>query len=989
MATASPRLPAPYRRRAIEPLSLDSLHELTEHFGVKVSGDLLEPAAHMEALVRSPRVDFGELLTRLKRDELQAICEALGLGRGGREKQGLIDRILAGSANDGEIAPAAPAPPEPPATFALTSPEPRAPTKKRTPTKAPRRSAGAAPSVESYRYEETRKNNPPAGLVEFDKPPQQPTKKYRYDPHIDPQLEWAGKAERTSFEVDTVSLHIHERISTEAILRAVRREPAQRSLFGETVLSESKEIDFYAHDVGWSNRMILGDSLLVMNSLLEREHMAGQVQCIYMDPPYGVNFKSNFQPWIARREMKDGDDASLTREPEQIQAYRDTWTLGVHSYLTYMRDRLLLARELLATSGSIFVQISDENVHHVRELMDEVFGSDNFVSMISFKTTGGQTNRLLSGDGDYVLWYSKEKVKIKFRQLYRPRENGDDGAERYVRALSPDGTKSQRLSQEQIDGTEPMPPGWRQYRLTSLTSQRPPGDFVVEFEGEPYKPRNTYWKTNPEGMRRLILASRVEPEGKMLAYRRFLNDFPVVKLTTTWTDTQTNFGGDKLYVVRTAEKVVARCILMTTDPGDLVLDPTCGSGTTAAVAEQWGRRWITCDTSRVAMAIARQRMLVAKFPYYLLRSNKIRDGLVYKTVPHIMLESIAQNARIDQCKNREEIESLIQQSAESVSLYNDPLQDKNRIRVSGPFTVEAIPVASLDLDEQSPIASFESSTNGDATPGERSTMPGTSAGDYIGMMIDLLKKTGVQFPLSKHLGLTKLRPVKGPYEYLHAESELDDPGDSRRVAVSFGPRHAPVTPIQVRDAITEARGYDLVLFVGFACDPEARRIIDAGLHGRELQFVAAAPDILVSDLLKTTKATKLFTVFGSPDVKVHREKESGTISVELTGIDLYDPNTGETHDGKGADVAAWFVDQDYDGKTFCVSQALFPAQSPKNPWEKLQRALKGTIDEETFEALRGTRSLPFKPGKRVAVTVIDDRGNEVIKIVDPRGEGDA
>ena len=990
MANVSPRLPPPQRRRALEQLSIDRLTELTGRFGVSVSGNLVEATSHIDALIRSRRIDFADLLALLKREELQAMCDAVGVDRGGREKQALVERILAASANEGEVATGTdPAEPKRPVTFALTSPVLRAPAKQRAPARAPRRPAGAEPSVEAYRFDETRKNNPPAGLVEFDRPPLRPTKTYSYDPHLDPTLEWAGKAERTSFDVDTVSLHIHERISTEAILRAVRREPTQRSLFGETSLSESKEIDFYAHDVGWSNRMILGDSLLVMNSLLEREHMAGQVQCIYLDPPYGVKFNSNFQPFISSREVKDGDDKSLTREPEQIQAYRDTWTLGVHSYLTYLRDRLLLARELLADTGSLFVQISDENVHYVRSLLGETFGEENFCGQIAFKTTSSQTDEHLASVADHLLWYAKNHSKVKYRQLFNMKGLEDDQGDRYTRIELPSGSRRPMTTEERSNPAT-IPEGSRIYCHGPLTSSRPPGNYPFVFEGRTYTPGKNYWKTNEEGMKRLAMAGRLAaPTANSLRHVRFLDDFPCTALTNIWTDTQTGaFTEAKSYVVQTNTKVVSRCILMTSDPGDLVLDATCGSGTTALVAEQWGRRWIVCDTSRVAIAVARKRIMTAKLPYYLLRSHRVRDGFVYRTVPHVTLKSIARNAKLDSCKTREEREHLIRESAEQELLYDQPEQDKNRIRVSGPFTVEAIPVAALHLDEGSPIPSFQPDRSDGAEPTNRNPASRSTADDYVGMMVDLLKKTGIQFLKGKNLGLTRLRPVKGPYEYLHAESELDDLSDPRRVAVSFGPRHAPVTPIQVRDAINETRGYDIVLFVGFACDPEARRIIDASVHGRELQFVAAAPDILVSDLLKTTKATKLFTVFGAPDVKAHAEKD-GMISLELLGVDLYDPNTGETHDGKGSDVAAWFVDQDYDGKTFLVSQALFPNRASTNPWEKLQKALKGTIDEDTFEALRGTRSLPFKPGKRVAITVIDDRGNEVIKIIDLHGERDA
>lgn len=990
---SDPSLPSPrHRRTALGQLSRERLVEIADRHDLEV-GDRRAVASLVDAVVRSKKVDFADVLRALKREELQAICGALAMDSSGREKEVLVGRILSVAAKengngDSEPAPAAASPTV--GTFALSSPTLKPKATRRAPS-SPRSTGGG---VLDYRHDDTRKNNPPAGLIEFDRPPPRPTQKYSYDPHLDPTLQWAGKAERPSFEVDTVSLHIHERVSTQAILRAVKREEAQRSLFADIELTESKAIDFYQHDVGWSNRLILGDSLLVMNSLLEREQMAGKVQCVYVDPPYGVKFNSNFQPSISRRDVKDGDDGSLTREPEQIQAYRDTWTLGVHSYLSYMRDRLLLGRELLAESGSIFVQISDENLHYVRNILDEIFGADNFVSIISFKTTGGQSKSLLASDGDYLLWYARSRKDVKFRQLYRRREAGDQGAERYVRALSPDGKESRRLTPEEIDGAV-LPAGWRRYRLTSLTSQgfRENTSVPWTWDGEVFDPgRNLNWKATLEGRERLAAAGRIEREGRMPAYRRFLDDFPAVKLTGTWTDTQTNFGGDKMYVVRTAEKVVARCIVMTTDPGDLVFDPTCGSGTTAFVAEQWGRRWITCDTSRVALALARQRLLTSRYPYYHLRSSRVRDGFVYRTVPHIISESIANNPRLDECATREARERVILQGAERETLYDDPEEDKGRVRVSGPFTVEAIPVASMEDESASPIAPLadeaRAGESSSGTPLDRAD----PANDYLGMLIDLLKKTGVVFPGGKHLGVPTLRPVRGPYEWLHAESETDNPGDPRRVAVSFGPRHAPVTPVQVRDAIGETRGYDLVLFVGFACDPEARRMIDAGVVGRELHFANAAPDIMVNDplrgeehhLLKTTKATKLFTVFGAPDVRVHSENGGGLISVELVGVDLYDPNTGDTRHGLGSDVAAWFIDHDYDSRTFCICQALFPSGGTKNPWEKLQKALKGTIDEEKFEALRSTRSLPFKPGKKVAVTVIDDRGNEVIKLVDPK-----
>jgi adenine-specific DNA-methyltransferase len=991
---SDPRLSTRERRVILEQLTRDRLGELTTRFELDVE-DRRSIDSHIDAIVRKRSLDFAVLLNELRREELQAGCRSLGLDEGGREKAKLVERIVSLAAQpsrpdvtDGAEDAASPVhegASSVPVGLVLTPAEPknrRAPSLPRTKTGDP---------VGDYRHlDASRTNNPPAGLVEFDRPPAKKTREYAYDPHLDPQLVWAGKKERTSFEVDTVSLHIHERVSTQAILQAVKREDAQRSLFADHELPEGKAIEFYSHDVGWANRMVLGDSLLVMNSLLERERMAGKVQCIYMDPPYGVKFNSNFQPSISRRDVKDGDDASLTREPEQIQAYRDTWELGIHSYLTYMRDRLLLARDLLAETGSIFVQISDENVHHVRELLDEVFGRTNHVSSIVFSKTTSQTTNELAVTCDYLLWYAKAREQTKIRPLFLEKQGGDAGAGVYSILRSPSG-ETRRMSASERRDPSCVPQGWRIYRLDNMTSQsvgREKGEgaaswFAVTIDGQDYRPSGqSRWKTNEAGMQRLLAAGRVVPSGVSLAYVRFLDDFPVQPLSNVWTDTGTgSFTEDKHYVVQTGLKVVGRCILMTTDPGDLVLDPTCGSGTTAIVAEQWGRRWVTCDTSRVALSLARQRMLTAKYPFFRLRSDRVRDGFLYRTVPHITLKSIAQNQRLDALKTRQERDRAISESAEQEILYDQPEEDKGRIRVSGPFTVEAIPVASLDDANAAPDEPPDVQGAPSPTTTTQTGRVSDPAGDYLSWMVDQVRKSGIHFAAGRTLKIPTLRLVRGPYEYLHAEGASDAEGDPRRIAISFGSKHAPVTPMQVRDALVETRGYDWVIFVGFGCDPEARRMIDQGVHGRQLDFANAAPDMLVGDLLKTRKTDKLFTVFGAPDVKLHKEPDA-YVSAELLGVDLYDPMTGNTNHGKGEDVAAWFVDHDYDGRTFCICQALFPGRSTKNPWEKLQKALKGTIDEEKFDQLRTTRSLPFKPGKKVAVTVIDDRGNEVIKIVE-------
>ena len=947
-------------------------------------------------------------------------------------------------------------------------------------------------NLKDYRHKEAqRKNNPPAGIAPTYEVRERQTRQYAYDPHLDPQLIWAGKAEHTSFEVDVVSLHIHERISTAAILRAVRRpEPIQPDLFGETPLPADKQIEFYRHEVGWTNRLILGDSLLVMNSLLVKEGMAGKVQMIYIDPPYGIKYASNFQPRIDRRDVKDRDE-DLTHEPEQIKAYRDTWKLGIHSYLTYLRDRLLLCRELLHESGSIFVQINDENLHLVRCLLDEVFGRENFVSVISFVKTSGKGGALLDVVNDFLLWYAKDKTQVKYRQLYLEKELGGEGAKGYGYLELPEGTR-RRMATEEFRKPENLPNNVRVFKAAGMTSMTPSESIVFEFafEGKNFHPGKRGWSTTPKGMERLRHAERLIAIGNTLSYVRFLDEVPMRPLTNVWTDTGIAgaWAGEKLFVVQTNTKVVERCILMTTDPGDLVFDPTCGSGTTAYCAEKWGRRWITCDTSRVALAIARQRLMTAKFDYYELKDPERgpAGGFIYETVPHITLESIAKNTEIDAIaekyqpqieealqqlnqalgkdwkewevprevphpvwseeakqaywrllklkdslqpedrqeaerlleviyqqtghrwtlkeipepvppedwsdeakealrrfwelkrQKRKEIDESIQRNAPQETLYDRPKVVKGVVRVSGPFTVEAIPVPVVEDPTQVSIPQLEAQ--------EASERVADRGGDYLTTMINLLKQQGsVLFPNGKHLELYNLRPLN--LGYLHAEAEAQQNGKTLRVAISFGPQHGPVTAYQVQEAVPTARmnGYGILIFAGFAFDPEAQALIQrVPVAGLQVHFANIAPDVLVGDLLKTTRASQIFTVFGQPDASVTL-KEDGTFVVELRGVDIYDPLTGEVHSVSGKEVAAWFLDTDYDGKTFHICQAFFPGDP--DAWEKLQRALKAQIDPEVFERMRGTVSFPFKPGehKRIAVKVIDFRGNEVMRVMPLEG----
>ncbi|GBC94013.1 Modification methylase DpnIIB [bacterium HR15] len=887
--------------------------------------------------------------------------------------------------------------------------------------------------------------------------------------------------------MDVVPLHIHERVSTRAILDAVRRpQPPQLDLFGETPLPADQQIEFYKHEVGWANRLILGDSLLVMNSLLVMEGMAGKVQMIYIDPPYGIKYSSNFQPRIDRRDVKDKDE-DLTHEPEQIKAYRDTWKLGIHSYLTYLRDRLLLARELLHESGSIFVQINDENLHLVRCLLDEVFGRENFVAVISFVKTSGKGGAKLDTVNDFLLWYAKDKAQVKYRQLFLEKELGEEGTKGYQHVQLPDGTR-RRLTSAEIESPTTLPKGARVFKADQITSLTPSESIVYpfEFEGRVFHPGKRGWSTTPKGMERLRQAQRLFVVGNTLSYVRFLDEVPARPLTNVWTDTGiAGYGDPKVFAVQTNTKVVERCILMTTDPGDLVFDPTCGSGTTAYCAEKWGRRWITCDTSRVALAIARQRLMTAKFDYYELCDPERgpAGGFIYETVPHITLESIAKNTEIDAIaaeyqpqmdaalaelnralgtdwkewevprevphplwhkeaheayakllelqqsgqlgaedeasplletvyrltghrwarltdvpdpmppddwpeeakealrrfwvlkhEKRQKIEESIQRNAPQETLYDRPKVVRGVVRVSGPFTVEAIPVPVVEDPTQVPIPQFETE--------EAQARISDRGGDYLTSMLNLLKQQGsVLFPGGKRMELRNLRPLN--LGYLHAEAESEQNGNTLRVAFSFGPQHGPVIAHQVQEAIPTAKmnGYQVLIFAGFAFDPEAQALIQkVPVAGLQVHFANISPDVLVGDLLKTTRASQIFTVFGQPDVRLEKQKD-GTYVMELRGVDIYDPLTGKVHSTRGEDVAAWFLDTDYDGRTFKISQAFFPGDT--DAWEKLQRALRAQINPEAFEQMRGTISFPFQPGEhgRIAVKVIDFRGNEVVRVV--------
>jgi adenine-specific DNA-methyltransferase len=809
-----------------------------------------------------------------------------------------------------------------------------------------------------------------------------------------PFLNWAGKADRLSFEVATLPLFVHERLSTRAIIDTLKghkidkQESFLDSLFGSSERSLVEQtLRSYEHRNHWVNRLVLGDSLVVMNSLLRYEGLGGRVQTIYMDPPYGVKFGSNFQPFIRKRDVKHNEDDDFTREPEMVQAYRDTWELGLHSYLTYLRDRLLLARELLAPSGSIFVQISDENLHHVREVMDEVFGAENFVSQISFQTTTGFATNTLATLGDFLLWYAKDGPQVKVRKLFRHQSaKPGEGNARWI--ILADGTY-RGVSKSEARGETALPVGSKLYNPDNLSSQDParePQPFI--FEGKTYQPAvNSHWKANyPEGMNRLAAAGRLHVATNSLRFRRYTDDFPYSELGNIWTDTLTgSFTEEKLYVVQTNVRVVERCILMTTDPGDLVLDPTCGSGTTAFVAEQWGRRWITTDTSRVPLALARQRLLTAKFDYYNLTDEKLgpAGGFVYRRrqntkgeevggiVPHVTLKSIANNEPPD-----EEV------------LVDRPEIVKGWVRVTGPFTFEAtIPTAE--------------------TPGNQTESPATESNtfqNYVDRMLEVLRRAPVlRLPGNQTVTLKNIRPPAKTLT-LSAEAIVDkptlanladdadaQPGLTREmdpVAILFGPENGPIGERLVREAWDEAglKRYTHLYVIGFAIDPKARQFIDsAGKIGIACTYLQATMDLQMGDLLKNMRSSQIFSVCGLPDVALRRRKRAKDHEpelpweLELLGLDTFDPVTMEVNHMKGSEVPAWLLDTDYNGMVFRVRQAFFPRTGA---WENLKRALKVEFEESVWDHLAGTVSAPFSEGKhgQIAVKIIDPRGNELMVV---------
>lgn len=925
---------------------------------------------------------------------------------------------------------------------------------------------------------------------------------------LDPQLVWSGKDEQdwSDLVVNAPPIYIQEKVHPKVLIDDLLRRTASDKQAAETqtdlfadfngIPTEAAKTDFYQHDQNWSNRMILGDSLQVMASLAEREGLRGKVQCIYFDPPYGIKFNSNFQWSTTSRDVKDGNTDHITREPEQVKAFRDTWRDGIHSYLTYLRDRLTVARDLLTESGSIFVQIGDENVHRVRALMDEVFGEENFCTQIIFRKTTTQSGDVLPATNDFLLWFAMDKSKIKYRTLFQERKGLDWVNYDY---LLFSGGESKRISKEIKNGVVALPDGCKVYRRSPLTSpdrnESSSGQF--QFNGTNYSPGNGHWKTGVEGLKKLVASSRLESYGSTLSYRRFVQDFPFFPLSDLWIDTATGgYAESKIYVVQTNAKVIERCIHMTTDPGDLVLDPTCGSGTTAYISEQWGRRWITIDTSRVALALARARIMGARYPYYLLADSRdgqlkeseisgrilpdppfkkggaegggiygdIRQGFVYERVPHITLKSIANNVEIDviwekwqekiaplleklaavvgkkesttkspstnhyppsaslaewevprdfpekwpaeakkhhadfwqaRIARQREIDASIAAKAEYEYLYDKPYDDKKKVRVAGPFTVESLlPHRVLGVDENDDLIDDLK---------DPSSAYGTVR-DFTQIILENLKIAGVQQAHKEDkIVFTSLTPWPG--HYICAEGKFEVTSDEwivrsektkvntslpstnhqplstneKRAAIFIGPEFGTVSRPDLVAAAREAGDADFDVLITCAFNYDA--------HSSEFSKLGRIPvlkarmnaDLHMADDLKSTGKGNLFVIFGEPDIDI-LEAEGGQVKVKINGVDVFHPNTGEVRSDGAEGIACWFIDTDYNEESFFVRHAYFLGAN--DPYKALKTTLKAEINEEAWATLNSDISRPFDKPKssRIAVKVINHLGDEVMKV---------
>lgn len=801
----------------------------------------------------------------------------------------------------------------------------------------------------------------------------------------DPEIFWLGKyrndneeTQSADLRVDTRSLYVHEDIQPEMLINQLYRlretNDGQPTLFGDELPKAAFEDEleritsYYQHDVDWKNRLIQGDSLLVMNSLLQREGMAGKVQCVYIDPPYGIKYGSNWQNKLNNRDVKDNDE-SVSGEPEMIKAFRDTWELGIHSYLSYLRDRLVLARELLSESGSCFVQISDENVHLVRNIMDEVFGSENFFSMITFKKTTPLGSSGLAGISDYIIWYAKNKEVVKYRQLFDKKLVGRGTS--YTWIEYPNGER-RTMSTEERDNPSLLPKNVRLFFPATLQSSgyTPTCMYDIHLNGKVYKCGKKSWRTNEIGMRRIIELNRIIVPSNSPRFIMYHDDFPYQEINNLWDDTQG--ATDIQYVCQTSITPIQRCILMTTDPGDLVLDPTCGSGTTAYVAEQWGRRWITMDTSRIALNIAKKRLSTAVFPYYKLfdsENGNIRQGFIYKTVPHITLKSLANDLPADQ-----EI------------LYDQPEEDKKKLRVAGPFTVETLQAFNV------------------TDPSKLDTNEVEEARAFQDRIFAHLKANGVRNGARNEQALFyNIETVADPY--LNAKGcYRDGSGNERLAYFHIGPKFGTVSRQAVSLALQNFRskvtseGASWLILLGFSFEDNINEK-DYNLGSYVVSKVRMHDDLMQDGLLKKDRAAGSFITIGEPDIALIDDEDGSHCHVEIRGLDIYDPIKDIVKPRSVEDIAYWEIDDDYDGQQFLVKGMFFcggdkkefaawrkglQSAAPSDVKKKAQKTLRLEFNEDLWENLYGFTSHPIekRPGRKVCVRVISQFGEESSKVLE-------
>lgn len=839
-------------------------------------------------------------------------------------------------------------------------------------------------SVKKYEHSESRLNNPHVGIaienIDSDEqektvvmitkehphdPKHNPNHQSGYDPdndkHLRPVLMWAGKYSKQEITIDVLPLHVHERIDPHSIIQKIAKQEVQSQMDSffdrdENVLEISKELQFYQHKNGWSNRLIAGDSLLVMNSLLTKEHMAGAVQMIYIDPPYGINYGSNFQPYVCKHSVSQNDeDDDLTEEVEMVRAFRDTWEHGIHSYLTSLRNRLLLAKKLLKDTGSCFVQISSENVHLVRMIMEEVFDKDNFMGLVSYRTKSPLGAKHMPEIVDYIVWYAKNKDNIVFNPLFMKREIGKDTPFVFIEEKN---GKRRPMTDFEKENPDKISNELKIFCIDNLVSSGKTESCIYEFEinGERIKPPSSgrSWRTNKEGMERLVKKKRIKRGDGNPRYIMYYEDFPVQGLTNVWSDTRG--AGNKRYVVQTSDKIIQRCMLMTTNPGDLVFDPTCGSGTTAYVAEKFGRRWITCDTSRISTNIAKQRLVTSVFDYHELCDDNlgVSGGFEYETVPHVTLGQIAQEKE----HGRER-------------LVDRPKIKEKNCRVTGPFTVEAIPppiAKSIDeLYDQ----------NGDTIKNDGNT--------FQSEWKNALSQSGIRGRKNQRIKFTSLNSDPKT-KWIHARGKTDEE-KSKTVAVSFGPEYGSLDPQQVANTIKEVISInpkpDMVIFVAMNFDPEATNQIEkTSVRGIEFLRSVMNSDLLTEDLKKSDSKNESFWLLGQPDV--HATSGKKNIIVSVRGYDYYDIKSGRIDSAGASKIVMWMLDTDYDGKSICPDQIFFPMTdgSGQKGWLKLAAALKSYIDIEKGKKFTTTKSVKFDVDEErdVAVKIIDDRGIESVKI---------